>query len=267
MRQCQFRGCDRDISLLPECLTLCTDHQIQYHLFKQDVDEWIGESLEEIDYWFLFLNQGGCDGTTVSNHLTKVIEITGAMASLRRGWLKGEKKKRRWHVPFEEVQRAVSLGRNWISVKQAGLQNGITAHSFYEYAEHGLLTETRINISGALAIRKLDVPIAIAKYRKLVRAVRKFGARSSDRFIDEGEISTEHFCALLDVSGTTVRNWTIRGHIEFVVRKGCKFFKLEAFWRFVRKALNDEVRMVPKVKERCALLLAQEETLQRQAAG
>ena len=251
-KTCAFPDCGKDISVLPNGHILCTDHQIGLNLFIQDVEKWIGEKLEQVDYLFLYLHQSGSDVKTADSHLVGVVDSTGTKSPLQNGWLKGTKVGRNvWHIPFAELLRAISLARNWVSIRKAGREYSIQSGKFYDCAKAGEFGKTQMNLSGALCIRRSAVKAAIIKYRAMVEEIRKTGAKSSNRFIQPGEFSTEMIADILGISSTSIRRRMKNGDINHRCRKSCKFSRMEDIQDFVQKILDGRIMTKKWVKKLC----------------
>lgn len=251
-RICLHPKCSKDIGILPNHLLLCTDHEISFRLFIQDLDHWTDEKLKYEDYFFLFLHQDGCNASELDIWLVKEIGSTSAASSLRRGWLGGTKVGRVWKIPFDEELRAISLARNWISIKQVGLVNKVNPYLFYDFIQEGC--NIRVNLSGTRSMLKTEVAVAIEEYKRHNLGARD-GARSFRRFAQNRELSPEAFGKIFNVSSTTARNWLSKGYIKSIKRKSCLFIKRREIQKFAQKVIDEDIVTSPEVVKCCQELL------------
>jgi len=271
-RICAYPDCKKGISQLPESHILCTKHQIEFKIFVQDVENWNNgngqehendqsdkttlkekDRLEQADYFFLFRHKDGCSAQSLDRYLTKEIGSTSAKSALRRGYLQGTRNRLSWEIPFDEELRAISLARNWVSIRQVGKANKINAYNFFGFVKDN--RETRINLSGALSIRKSEVADSVNAYKIKVFGSRR-GARSFARFAKHDETSPGAFGEMFSTSDVTVRNWIKRGHVKAVRRKSSLFIKKREIKAFATKAINGEIPTTKIVMRRCHEVLA-----------
>lgn len=269
-RICAYPDCKKDISQLPESHILCTKHQIEFNIFIQDLENWNNEQgdneifsegttkheerLVRNDYLFLFLHQNGCDVKELKAYLTEEIGSAGATSSLRLSSNKYvfSKGKRRV-ISFKEELLFITLARNWVTLKQVSLMNGINAGKLGPFIVENY--EVRINLSDARIMRISESEIAVEEYRRKLLESR-CGTHSFARFAKHGEISPDSFGEMFSTTNVTVRNWIKRGHVKAVRRKSSLFIKKREIKAFAKKVINSEISTSKAVINRCHEVLA-----------
>lgn len=123
-RICTIPNCGRNINLLPDRSMLCTDHQIQFNVFQQDVKNWTeGRNLPpSLCEWAFFRLEKGCktkDLASVLNITVKDLWIALPRQKIHFDPTKGPKV-----VPIEEIVRILDFFSNMDEVKKAIKKNG-----------------------------------------------------------------------------------------------------------------------------------------------
>jgi len=243
-RPCEYPGCKTTLSnRVPLEIRYCGIHQRELRELKEKLAL---ENLPEKDILFIFHHPFGCNADQLAVHLG--LNHKSVLGYLKKGVLKGKKDEQDiwniprgiWNIPQEEIERAIILVRNWISVHEAAKIASIRYGArLWEYAKRGYLGEIRINLSGYPAIPKKSVPGLKKKYEEISRARRKPKNWLKQKgWLNDGELMTSEIAKKAGVSINGVSLWIEKGRLPARNAEGYWMVLESDFIKFAQEAVN-----------------------------
>jgi hypothetical protein len=256
-RLCEYPGCKTTLyDPVPLQIIHCGIHLRELRILKERLAP---ENLPKEDILFIFHHPKGCNRCQLAVHLG--LDPTSVLGYLKRGVLKGKKDEHQgvWNIPQKEIERAIILVRNWISLyeaaKIAGIPYGV---HLLNYAKRGYLGKIRTNLSGYYAIPKKSVPELKERYEKISQAMRlPKNWLKQKGWLNDGELMTSEIAKKAGVSINGVNLWIKKGRLP-ARKAGSYWIVLESdFHRFAQKVVNGKYLTKRRIKESLRKFLSQ----------
>ncbi len=246
-RPCEYSGCTATLSeFVPLQIKLCGQHQRQRRLLKERLDS---EKLPEEDIQFIFYHPRGCNANQLALRLG--ISLSTLSGYLKRGVIRDEKRENPsvWQIPAEEIERAIILTRNWITVWKASRDTGVEKATLLTYVRKGYFGPHQVHLCGGLAIRKEELPGLLEKYEKIKREVWLNQRHWLGKCLRKDEITPRQISKLLQMTINGIYWWRQKGWLPSERRKGRVVINKSDFVEFAQRAINEEYPLRPRTKE------------------
>lgn len=253
-RPCRYPKCKTTLSeLVPPEVVLCGRHQSELLRLRAAL---IRESLPEEDIDFIFYHQKGSNARQLAVHLG--IPLPTMVGYLKRGVLKARKHGGNllfWDIPIEEIMRVIVIKRNWIPIRQIALTSSICKDVLLIYTREGYFGPFQLNLSGALSIKKEQLPGLPERFRA-IRALKLKKKKWPRKYIRVGETTPGGIARQLQTSHNAVYYWMAKGQLPFQKRGKRLIVKQSDFKQFACQAIAGRIRVkkrfLPMLQVVCA---------------
>ena len=277
IRLCQFPGCKKNISALPEGFSLCTEHQIKYQLLKEAAANWIdGRPLPEEDLLFVFFHPDplGCCAEHLANHMG--LQPSTVSRKVQRATIRGElylgPRTYTYKIAQEEQVRALDIFRNWQLLFEVAKEWKTRVCELKKHAIPELLGPSLPSLSGYAAVVRSRISentrIEFLAIRKKKCQAALNGRNPKQAFLRPNERTLASVATKCLADRHVGNNWKERGLIKCFRRGHHWLVTDDEYLAFLQKLALGPKHAKRRLVERCRELLAEEENheLQLQTA-
>lgn len=240
-RFCQYPDCEKTLSnLVPLKITLCGEHQYKLLRLRSRLAE---NHLSEKDIQFIFYHPQGCNVNQLAVYLD--IPLSTMAGYIKKGILKAKRNRKNhlsWNISTEEIIRVIIITRSWISVCRLAREASICKSVLLSYVREGYFGSFRLNLSGAISIRKRKISDILEIFQK-VKSLKLEKKKWPRKYIKRGETTPGEISRKLQTSCSTIYYWMLKGQLPFQKRGKRLIIKKDDFEVFVCQVMRGKIRV------------------------